>query len=276
VTAATERPQPLRPHSVAATFLRMDMVEDIAYPLWLALQHLGMIVPVFIYYFIDQLVGEAPTVGSDYFTFATIGLAVTTVLQAALSGFGFVLSRAQARGTFETLLVEPIPWIILPFTMNMWRSVLGVISGGIVLLIGLALGADIIVAGLPAFLVILVLGVLASVAVGIFAAVFMVLSQRSQPLITLYGLAASVLAGALFSVDQLPRGLQFVSWAIPHTYVINAARDVLMADPGTFTIPFHQAALALGIFNVVALSGGLWLLNRAMQYSRKMGLLSGY
>lgn len=276
MTDSAPRSATMRPAAVAAAFLRMDIIEDVSYPLWLILQHVALIVPVFIYYFIGELVGDAPTVGGDYFTFATIGLAISTVLQAALIGFGWALGRAQDRGTFETLLVEPVPWTVLPFAMNLWRALLGVLSGAIVFLIGLALGARIDLSGLPAFLVILLLGVLASMAVGIVAATLMVLSKRAAPLLVLYGLAASVLAGALFSVEQLPRALQFVSWAMPHTYVINAARDVLMADPGSFSVPFGTAVVALGVFNMVTLTGGLWLLSRSMQYGRKMGLLSGY
>ena len=70
--------------------------------------------------------------------------------------------------------------------------------------------------------------------------------------------------------------LQALSLAIPHTYVINAARTVLMEDPGTFTMPFSTAVLALTVFNLVVFTSGLWLLHRSMQYARKMGMLSGY
>jgi ABC-2 type transport system permease protein len=262
--------------SVSAAFIRMDSVEDISYPLSMILGELGTIVPVFIYFFIGQLVGDSPEVGNDYFTFAVIGISVSTILQAALSGFGGSLQRAQNRGTFETLLVEPVSWMYLPFAMNLWRVILGLFGGTLVFLVGLAMGANYVWSGIPAFLVLIVLGILASMAVGILSASLMVLAKRSQPVLTLYGLAASLLAGALFSVDQLPPFLQALSLAIPHTYVINAARTVLMEDPGTFTMPFSTAVIALTVFNLVVFTSGLWLLHRSMQYARKMGVLSGY
>ena len=84
----------------------------------------------------------------------------------------------------------------------------------------------------------MLLGILACTAIGILSASIMVLAKRSQPILTLYGFASSLLAGAFFSVDQLPPFLQTLSLAIPHTYVINSARAVLMEDPGTFSIPF--------------------------------------
>ena len=273
---AEARTSSLRPTSVATAFIRMDWIEDISYPMSAILKQIGIVAPVVIYFFVGELVGEQEAVGDDYFTFAVIGMGVTTMLQAALSGFGGSLQRAQDRGTFETLLVEPVPWVFLPFAMNLWRVVLGVISGVLVFATGWLLGANYVPSGIPEFIVLVFLGILASMAVGIVAASLMVLAKRSQPLLTLYGLAASLLAGALFSVDQLPPFLQALSWAIPHTYVINSARAVLMEDPGTFSIPFDTAVIALLIFNVVVFSIGLWLFSKSLQYARKMGMLSGY
>lgn len=262
--------------SVSVAFLRMDFIEEISYPLSTLLSQLGTVAPVFIYFFVAELVPSSPEIGSDYFTFAVIGLCVSTILQAALGGFGSGLQRAQNRGTFETLLVEPLPWIFLPFAMNLWRVILGFLGGTLVFLLGFAMGAEYLLPGIPAFVLLLVLGVLASMGVGIVSASLMVLAKRSQPVLTLYGLAASLLAGAVFSVDQLPEFLQALSWAIPHTYVINSAREVLMADPGSFSISFGSAVLALLVFNLVMYTLGLWLFSRALQYARKMGMLSGY
>jgi ABC-2 type transport system permease protein len=262
--------------SISSAFLRMDAIEDVSYPLSLILGELGVMAPVFIYFFIGELVPSSPEIGDDYFTFAVIGLCVSTILQAALGGFGGSLQRAQNRGTFETLLVEPVPWTFLPFAMNLWRVILGFLGGVLIFSLGLLLGADYVISGIPAFVLLLILGVLASMGIGILAASLMVLAKRSQPVLTLYGLAASLLAGALFTVDQLPPYLRALSWAIPHTYVINSARTVLMEDPGSFSISFGSAALALTIFNLVVFTGGLWLFNRSLQYARKMGMLSGY
>lgn len=261
---------------MSAAFLRVDFIDDISYPLSLALKQVGVLAPVFIYFFVGELVGDNPAVGGDYFTFATLGLSISTMLQAALNSFGGRLQRAQNRGTFETLLVEPISWNFLPFAMVQWRIIIGVFSGTLVFLFGLVLGMEIKLSGIPGFLLLVFLGVLASMAVGVAAASLMVLAKRSQPVLGLYGLVASVLAGALFSVDQLPPFLQTLSLAIPHTYVINGARALLMEDPGTFVVPFKTAVIALTVFNIVVFSVGLWLFHRALQYARKMGLLSGY
>ena len=153
---------------------------------------------------------------------------------------------------------------------------MGVLEGAIILGMGALLGAEYLASGWWEFLVLLVLGILACTAIGIVSAAILIISKRSKPFLTLYGMAASLLAGAVFSVDQLPSWLQTLSWAIPHTYVINASRAVLMEDPGTFVVPFQLAVIALLAFNVVVLTGGLWLFSRSLEYGKKMGMLSGY
>lgn len=263
-----------------AAFLRIDFIDEISYPASLLMRELGVMVPVFVTFFVSQLVegseNAAAAVGGDYFTFAVVGMAITIVLQAALSGFGRAMQRTQDRGLFETLLVEPVPWTFLPVAMNLWRVVMGGVNASVVLLIGGLLGANYRIAGIPGFVAILFLGIWASISIGIAAASFMVLSKRSQPIIQLYGLAASLLAGAVFSVDQLPAWLKPLSWLIPHTYAINAAREQLIASPGSFSISFGTAAVALGLFSVVFMALGAWLFNQSLQYARKMGMLSGY
>lgn len=272
-----KRRSPNRPTpSIAVAFLRMDIIEDVSYPMSLVLSELGTILPVLVSFFIGELVGEQADVGGDYFTFAVLGLAITAVLQGALGGFGGSLQRALNRGSLETLLVEPVPWTYLPFAMNLWRIIMGVLQGSLIMLLGGLLGAQYLASGWWRFLILLALGILACTAIGIISAAILILSKRSKPFLTLYGMAASLLAGSVFSVGQLPPWLQTLSWAIPHTYVINASRAVLMEDPGSFVIPFDTAVLALLIFNVVVLSIGLWLFSRSLEYGRKMGMLSGY
>jgi ABC-2 type transport system permease protein len=266
------RPTP----SIAVAFLRMDIIEDISYPMSLVLSELGTVLPVLVSFFIGELVGVTEATGNDYFTFAVLGLAVTAVLQGALGGFGGSLQRALNRGTLETLLVEPVPWTYLPFAMNTWRIMMGVLEGGLIMLIGGVLGADYQLGGLWQFMILLILGIFANTAIGIVSASILILSKRSKPFLTLYGMAASLLAGSVFGVSQLPSWIQPLSWAIPHTYVINASRAALMEDPGSFVISFETAVLALLIFNVVVMTIGLWLFSRSLQYGRKMGMLSGY
>lgn len=264
--------------SMTLAFLRMDFVDEISYPASFFMGKLAVVVPIVVTYFVGELVtGQAAaTVGGDYFTFAVIGTAVSRALAVALSGFGGALQRSQDRGQFETLLVEPVPWLMLPFTMNLWRMAMGMFDALLILILGWLLGAQYLLEGIPGFAMLLLLGIAASLSIGILAASFMVLAKRSQPIIQLYSLGASVLAGAVFSVDQLPSWIRPLSWLIPHTYAINSARDALMGNSGSFVIPVETAVAALVAFTIAMFVLGLYLFTRSLQYARKMGMLSGY
>ncbi len=265
-----------RMRQTALAFLRAAIVEDLSYPMALVLGQLGVIVPIFITFFIDDLVGNNATVGGDYFTFATIGLSMGAALQSTLQGFGNRLQQIQDRGLFESILVEPISWTWMPMGINQWNMIRGFVNAAIILMLGIPLGASYEWSGLPIALVLVLAGMMAVSAIGVLSASLMVLAKRSQPVVVLYGLAASIFGGAAFSLSQLPDWLRPVSYLFPHTYVMNGVRTVLMEDPGTFVITVPEALLGLGITTVVIGGIGLFLFRRSLEIARELGLLSGY
>lgn len=261
--------------STLIAFLRADFIEEISYPLTFAFSMIRSIMPLLLSFFIAQLVRDE-RVGGDYLTFVAIGLGVTSMLQGALAGFGGSLQRAFQRGTLETYLVEPVPWTFLPVAMNTWQVILGVVNGVVLMVVAGFLGADYVTTQIPAFVLLVIAGLLATTAIGILSAAVLMLTLKSQPILMVYGMAASLLAGSVFSVSQLPPWLKIFSYLIPHTYVINGARTLLMRDPGSFEIEFSTAMIVLTGFTIVVLPLGIWMFRRTLELARRLGLLSGY
>ncbi len=257
-------------------FLRVDLIEEFNYPLTLVMQILGVIVPLIPFFFISELVGDSPTVGGDYLTYTVIGLGMTTMLTGAMSGFGGSLQNAFQRGTLEVFLVEPVPWTTLPLAMNQYQVMFGAVSGMIVFGVGIILGAQFDSSGILAAVGLSILGIIAGAAIGIVSAAVLLLTLKSAPVLRLYSLAASLLAGSIFSVNQLPGWARPLSFLLPHTYVINGTRTALMANPGSFEMEISTAVLALVIFDVIFFTGGVFLFRRTLEFSRKMGTLGGY
>src|SRR5690606_10940503 len=104
-----------------------------------------------------------------------------------------------------------------------------------------------------------------------------VLSKRSDPVLALYTIAASILSGAFYPVELLPGWLQAISWTIPHTYVMQALRRLLMPQGDVLPGPDTSVAIvALIVFCAVAYPIALWTFGKALEYGRKIGALSGY
>ena len=259
-----------------AAFWRMELIEDLSYPLSFALSLARTAVPLIMSYFIGRVVGSRASVGGDYLTFTTIGLAITAIMQGGMSGFGGALTRAFQRGNLETMLVEPVPWRFLPIAMNLWKIFLATVNFTIIITLGIALGANFTAAGTVRFLTVALLSLTAAMGIGILSAAVLMLTLKSQPVLQIYSIVASILGGSVFPVTVLPGWLQPLSFLIPHTYAINGARTVFTENPGDFTSSFEQSVTALGLFSVVVLPLGIWLFGRSLEYARRMGLLSGY
>jgi ABC-2 type transport system permease protein len=260
----------------AAAFFRVTVIEELNYPATFVMRLFAIVTPLIPFFFISELVGDSPRVGGDYLTFSVIGLSMTALMSGAMVGFGTTLQRAFQRGTLETFLVEPIPWSTLPLAMNQWQVLLGIVYSIILMGAGTLLGADINVSGIPATILIAILGITSALSLGIISAAVLLLTLKSTPVLRVYDIAASLLAGSIFSVSQLPEWAQWLSILLPHTYVINGARTALMDDPGTFVMPLRTAVIALLIFDIIAFPFGIWLWNKTLGFSRKLGHLGGY
>lgn len=267
-----------RAWQIASAFLRIDYIDTMNYPLALMMRALSAFVPILTFYFVSTLIGEdGPDVGGDYYTFVVIGIVSMGILAATLNSFGNMMLRYTQEGQLEMFLVEPVRWRALPFVMIPWQAFIAVMTALLLLILTIFLGAEYRLAGVPTAIVIVVLGLASTLAIGIFGASIKVLSKRADPVLSLYSIAASVLSGAFYPVELLPDWLQAFSWVIPHTYVIQALRKVLMPLGHTLPGPTaEQAILALFLFSLVAYPVALWTFGRLLEYGRKVGALSGY
>lgn len=263
---------------IFAAFFRLDYLDVVSYPLSFAMGRLTPFIQVFTFFFIARLVGTQGTdVGGDYYSYVIIGAAVARSLDAALGTFGGRIQSLISQGQFEMMLVEPVPWKALPFALISWTAGLEIGTSIAMVLVSLALGASFLLGGIPAALLIVSLGLASSLAVGILDAGIKVLSKRSNPILVIYTIAATILSGVYFPREALPAAIRWISWLLPHTYVIQAIRRELMPLGDSLPGPSTTASvLALVGFCVVAYPLGLWLYGRSMEYARKLGILSGY
>lgn len=257
---------------VAGAFLRLGLQQELSYPLGFATSQLAGLLPVFLFFFVAKLVDR-----DDYFTFVLVGLIATKFLDAGIRGFSREMDIAINRGWLEMFLVEPVHWRLLPVSMTQWRAVEGLVSAGLVAAIGMALGAQLRWDELGTAALIVLLGLVAGMAIGTLSASLKVLAKSGDPILFLYGLAAQLFSGVYFPIDSLPSSIRWVAWLIPHTYVIMALRGSLMANGGeALSLEPEQALLALTAFCLILFPLALWLYGRALEYGRKLGVLSGY
>ena len=263
---------------VGKAFVRMGFLLDISYPLAFVINQVHVVIPVLTSYFVARLITEEGTnVGGDYFTFALIGLASTRVLIASMNDLSGELDQAIQQGRLETLFIEPIPWRALPFGLVLWPIMVRFFGTGVLMAVAVMLGSEYRWQGLPAAILLTLLGALASLAIGTLAMSIKVISKRSDPILMVYGLLVNVVSGVVFPVALLPRPLEMVAALLPQTYVISANRHLLMSDGAQLGGPSPVEALVfLVAFAVVGLAVALWVLRRTLDAARRLGVLGAY
>ena len=88
------------------------------------------------------------------------------------------------------------------------------------------------------------------------------------------GVIAFLMAGAAFPIAILPAEIRWLSYALPHTYALDALRHTLLGTPTL--IPIWAELVILSLTAVVACFGGVFVFNRLDRYAARQGLVGLY
>ncbi len=262
----------------ARAFYAIGKSDALAYPLAFGLSVFSRLTNVFLYYFVARIVTtDESVVAGGYFAFSVIGTLVLWVLGAGLEVFGSFVQRTIDQGHLELYLVQPVAWPLLPFLWFQWLVVERLVAGVATIAVAYGLGVRFETDRLPMAILVLALGIAATHAIGVIASSVRLLSKRADPVLLAYTVASTVFSGLFVPVQVLPGFLQAVSWVIPHTYAVDALRQLLLeGGEASSRVTVLEAVLALSAFSVVAYAVGLGLFNRSLHYARQRGILGSY
>ena len=270
-------PRARRAWQVTSAFTWLGYTEELAYPLNFALKQAQPVFTVVVYYFVSLLVDSGESVAGDYYSFVVVGAVVVRMLDSGLGAFSSTLEATVDQGRIESLLIEPIRWKLIPFGLASWSVLTSGITAAFMVLLALPIGLHLDLSGVAPAILILVLGIGASHALGIVAAAVKLLSKRGNPFVTIYGMLVVLLSGVMFPVSSLPGPLRALSYLLPPTYAIQGVRRTVLPGGEELTGPSTLASmLALAGFCVIVYPVSLWLYGRAVDVGRKYGTLAGY
>ena len=172
-----------RAAGISRAFFRMGWNYSTNYPLGFWLGQVSQLLPVVIFYFISQLSVDSAAVGGDYYTFVILGFVGMMIMAPGVNGLSYELEAAMINGHWEMLLVEPVPWRLLPFTMVVWPTGLRLLLIMVMVVISTLLGAVYDPSGLGVALLILVLGLGTGLAIGVLSSSVKVLAKKGDPVL---------------------------------------------------------------------------------------------
>ncbi len=257
----------------AAAFIRKDMVIALSYKLQFMFQFSQVFFGVAIIYFVGKLVGGSGgssilnEYGSDYFSFALVGLAVTSYLRAGLVTITNDIRQVMNQGTLEAVFAAPVGYMRVLLCSAVWPFVFETVRVGAYFVIGmLVFGMRLGNANWGGALVVTVLTIPIFVLLGVMSCSILVVVKRGDPVNWFFSSLSSLLAGTVFPVGVLPGWLGAAAFCLPLTHSLEAMRRCLLTGSSLIDIRGHLAALVVFISVLVPLT---ILVNRVCMASAK-------
>jgi ABC-2 type transport system permease protein len=260
-----------------AIFVR-DAKLAFSYPLWFALQWVGIAASAIGLFFVGKIVPPSPSFGFDggttsYFEFALVNVAFLTFQTTALASFDNAIRDDQVRGTLEATFVTPTSVRTIVLSSGLWAFTITSLNVLCYLIVGTLFGLNLHHLNVPAGVVLIALTITATVPVGILSAAGVMVFKQGAPVQYLFGLSASLLAGVLFPVTVLPAWLQVGSWLLPTTHALHGIRGALAGAS------FRQLSgdiLWLTLASTLLLPFALWVFRAAVLRAKHDGTLANY
>lgn len=263
---------------LAWAFFKRDALIALSYKASLAVQLLGNVLLLGIFYFIGKLVnaGTPPAAlaayGGSYLAFMLIGIALTDCVGVSLTTFAREIREGQLTGTLEATMMSPVRLPAILLCSSLWNY----FFSGFRFVLYVGLGAvlydvRLVQANLTSTLVIFLLTVACFAGVGILWASVILILKRGEAILSLAGLIVIVVSGVVFPRQLLPAWLQLVAQAVPLTHALDGMRRAVLLGQGLRELAPVLATLA--VFAAVLLTAGLVAFDLAVTRTKKTGSL---
>lgn len=260
----------------AAAFIRKDMAIAVSYRLQFVFQFSQVFFAVAVIYFIDAMLSETGTPGSlknyqaDYFSFALVGLAVTSYLKAGLVTITNDIRQVMNQGTLEAMCATPVAYSCLLFYTALWPFIFEtfrVIS--YFLIAALVFGTRFQNAQWTGAVLTMSLTLPIFLMLGVISSSILVLVKKGDPINWIFSSLAALLAGTMFPISVLPDWLRTIAYCLPLTHALEATRKCLLAGASVHQVRTHLIALLAFLLALFPLS---LIINRfCMNKTKKQG-----
>ena len=260
---------------VIAALVRRDYLVQRSYRLVFALDVFYGVVNLLVFYFISQTFDDTPSNlngAPSYFAFASVGIAITIVLQAASGGLAHRIREEQLTGTLEALTAQPITVPELAFGLASFQFGFGMLRAAFYLLLsGLFFGVSFSQTDWAGFVIVLIASGVALASVGVILGALVLVLKRGEILTGAVTFAMGLVSGAFFPVEVLPSWLQAIGSVMPTRFAYDGLRSAIFEGGG-----WSGDAIALFVFAIVGLPIGVWSFSRGLLQSRRAGTISQY
>lgn len=173
------------------------------------------------------------------------GIMANVVFVATMMLSAMVVVREREFGTLERLLVTPVGRLEFLLAKMVPVACVGLfdaflITGVAIGWFGIPLRGDLL--GVAGATLVLLLG---TQGLGLLASTYAATQQQAMMWAAFFIMPMIVLSGFAFPISNMPRILQWISWADPLRYYLVVVRDLFLRGGGLLSHPFEYAMMAL-------------------------------
>lgn len=259
--------------------LRASWLTETSYRVSMLLSLLSLVVMVVPLYFVANALQPTMerTIASQsqqYFAFVLLGATVYSFITACTSALPTALASAIGRGTLEAFLGTPTHVATLFAGMSAYNVAWALFRASLMVVAGVALGAQLHWSGVPAVLLILALLVLAYGSIGLIGSALLLRYRTTGPLLSGALTLSALLGGVYYPTHVIPSWLQEVSRALPMSYGLRAARQATLLGE-SFHVYGHDVII-LALYVAVLFPIGVLSVAYALRQARHAGNLGHY
>jgi ABC-2 type transport system permease protein len=260
----------------AAGVVRRDATIFLSYRFRLISQLFTVVFSLTLFYYLSRIVSvEAFPSPDAYFGFVVVGIAILGVLTSAFQTSAMSVRQELVAGTFERMVVSPfgalagiVSLLIFPFLLALTLGTISILVAALIYGVEIQWGT----AGLA--LPVAVLGALSFVPFGLAISAAALIFKQAAGLTAFLLAGITLVAGLYFPIALLPGWIQWASSVQPFTPAVGLLRNLLLGTPME-----ESSGLALSklfAFAIVLLPISLWLVNKAVQTSRRHATIIEY
>jgi ABC-2 type transport system permease protein len=229
-----------------------------------------------VYFFISRTfegtvpadLGPAPS----YFAYAGVGIAMTTVINAATVAVATRIREEQLTGTLEAMITQPISSMSLAAGMSGLPFLTAVVRAAVYLGLGtLLLDLTFPDADWPGAAAVLAMSGIALSSLGVASAAMVMIVKRGDIVVSLAVFALGIFSGALFPIAVLPNWLEPIAEVMPTTLAFDGLRAALFGGAG-----WSDEVLGLGLYAIGLLPLSLWAFAAAIRVAKRSGSVAEY
>ena len=263
----------------ATAFIKKDMKISVSYKLQFVFQFLQVFFGIVVIFFIGKMLGQSGKTsvlrqyGGDYFSFALIGLAINSYLRAGLVTITNDIRQIMNQGTLEAMCATPTGYSWLILCSSLWQFIFETIRVACYFAVAILIfGMRLDNADWPAVLLNIVLTAPVFLMLGMISCSILVVVKKGDPISWVFSSLGAILAGTMFPVSVLPGWMQKLSYCLPLTHSLEAARRTLLSGAGISQVSANLWALV--IFIIILIPVTIAVNSICMKNAKKKGAFS--